>query len=110
MGLPAIGSDQERELFLVGVQVTAANRPLSPGIKTRLARQRIADLAKQAAIQLHDTAKRERDIEKAEHLRKLAQCLDDVSPHMLRHSLARRMLKNGAQLPEVQKVLGHSRL
>jgi len=109
-GLPSIGSDQEREPFLVGVQATVANRPLSPGIKTRLVRQRIADLGKQAAKQLRDAAKRERNIERAEYLRKLAQCLDDVSPHMLRHSLARRMLKNGAQLPEVQKILGHSRL
>jgi len=29
---------------------------------------------------------------------------------MLRHSLARRMLSRGEQLPEVQRVLGHSRL
>ena len=33
-----------------------------------------------------------------------------VSPHTLRHSLARRMLKHGAHLSEVQRVLGHSRL
>jgi site-specific recombinase XerD len=109
-GIPPIGSDQERESLLVGMQVTVVDRPLTPGIRARLVRQRIADLGKQAAAQLREAAKRERDIERGEHLRKLAQCLDDVSPHMLRHSLARRMLKNGAQLSEVQRVLGHSRL
>ena len=109
-GIPPISSDQEREPLLVGVQITVVGRPLAPGIKARLVRQRIADLGKQAAAQLREAAKREQNIERVEHLRKLARSLDDVSPHMLRHSLARRMLKNGAQLSEVQRVLGHSRL
>ncbi len=109
-GMPPLGSDEEREPFLVGLQITVAKRPLSPGIKTRIVRQRIADLGRQAADQLRGAAKRERDLERAGRLRALAQLLDAVSPHMLRHSLARRMLKNGAQLPEVQRVLGHTRL
>jgi site-specific recombinase XerD len=109
-GMPPIGSNQEREAFLVGMQITSAGRPLAPGIKTRVAHQRIADLGKVAATQLRDAAKREHNLERAEQLRIVALQLDEVSPHMLRHSLARRMLKNGAQLPEVQRVLGHTRL
>jgi site-specific recombinase XerD len=109
-GIPPIGTNEEREALLVGMQVTVVDRPLTPGIRARLVRQRIADLGKQAAAQLREAAKRERDIERVEYLRKLAQSLEDVSPHKLRHSLARRMLKNGAQLSEVQRVLGHSRL
>ncbi|HEY4385435.1 MAG TPA: tyrosine-type recombinase/integrase [Ktedonobacteraceae bacterium] len=109
-GMPSIGSEQEREPLLVGMQLTTAGRPLVPGIKTRVAHQRIADLGKIAATQLRDAAKREQDLERAEQLRTCARQLESVSPHLLRHSLARRMLKKGAQLPEVQRMLGHSRL
>jgi integrase len=104
--MPSIGSDQEREAFFVGVQVIVTNHPLSPGIKARGVRQRIADLGQQAAEQSRDAAKRELNIEQAKSLKKLAQYLDDVSPHMLRHSLARRMLKSGVQLPEHTKDPG----
>lgn len=109
-GLPLIGSDQEREALLVGMQLTTPGRPLVPGIKTRVARSRIAGLGKVAAAQLRDAAKRERDLERAEQLSAQARQLERMSPHLLRHNLARRMLKKGAQLPEVQRMLGHSRL
>jgi integrase/recombinase XerD len=109
-GIPPTGSDQEREPFLVGMQITVVERPLIPGIKTRVIRKRITDLGRQTAKQLREAAKRERNLERAERLKILAQQLDDISPHMLRHSLAKRMLKNGAQLSEVQRVLGHTRL
>jgi integrase/recombinase XerC len=110
VGLPPIGSELEREPLLVGMHVTARERPLVPGIKTRVVRQRITDLGRQAAAELREAAKREQNLERAERLRTLAQHLDVVSPHMLRHSLAKRMLNNGAQLSEVQRVLGHTRL
>jgi site-specific recombinase XerD len=109
-GLPPIGSEQERMPLLMGMQRAVAGRPLVPGIKTQVARQRIAHLGRLAATQLRDAATRERDLARAEQLRACARQLDSVSPHQLRHSLARRMLNTGAQLPEVQRMLGHSRL
>ena len=36
--------------------------------------------------------------------------LDDVSPHILRHSAAVRMVENGVPLPEVGQYLGHTDL
>lgn len=36
--------------------------------------------------------------------------LDDVSPHVLRHSAAVRMVENGIPLPEVGQYLGHTDL
>ncbi|GHO55784.1 tyrosine-type recombinase/integrase [Ktedonobacter robiniae] len=109
-GLPPIGSEQERSPLLVGMQRAVAGRPLVPGIKPRVARQRITQMGKIAATQLGEAATRERDLERAEQLRACACQVETASPHQLRHSLARRMLKTGAQLPEVQRLLGHSRL
>jgi site-specific recombinase XerD len=109
-GLPAIGSDQERERLLIGIAMTMKGQPMRAGITQRVAQRTMQQLGQSAAQQLRTEAQREQNITRNEFLQNLARQLETVTPHMLRHSLARRMLERGAQLPEVQRVLGHSRL
>jgi len=54
-----------------------------------LSRQRIYQLVRKYALQAN---------------------LNDVSPHTLRHSFATHLLKNGADVRSIQKMLGHSDL
>jgi site-specific recombinase XerD len=107
---PTIGSMEEREPLLGWLVMTAADRPLRPGITQRVVQRVVARLSAAVASRLETEATRETRLDTATQLREWASQLRRVTPHTLRHSLARRLLASGANLPEVQRVLGHSRL
>ncbi len=109
-GMPTLGSDDERTPFLVRIDPATVGRPLTPGITARGVGKVVARLGHCAATLLRDSAAKIVDLQRMDELLTAAQRLDVVAPHQLRHSLARRLLTQGAQLPEVQRILGHSRL
>jgi site-specific recombinase XerD len=109
-GFPEIGSQVERDPLLIGLRRTVAGHPMQAGIKTRVVRKRLKYLTQLAAKQLNEAANQTIDVQQARQLRHDAEQVKQASPHQLRHSLARRLLRNGAQLSEIQRILGHSRL
>jgi site-specific recombinase XerD len=97
-GIPEVDSPEAREPLLVGMRVTLATKPMQAGIQTRVVRKRIKQLGCTAAEQLRTAAQKTVDRQQAQQLQQWAQQLQQVSPHQLRHSLARRLLENGARL------------
>jgi integrase len=51
-GLPALGSDQERERLLVGIAVTTKGQPTRVGITQRVAQRTVRQLGRRAAQHL----------------------------------------------------------
>lgn len=109
-GLPPLGSTAEREPLLGRFTRKGQPTSLLPGLTPKAVYKIVRGLGQRGAALLRDAATRESVHTQAEHLTAAAARLEQVSPHRLRHSLARRLLTAGAHLPEVQRILGHSRL
>lgn len=109
-GRPEIGAAAEREPLLIGRRMIVAGQPWLPGVQPQSMRKRLKELGQLAAQRLQTMADQESNVQRSVELRQAAQQVKNVAPHQLRHSLAWRMLKNGATLPEIQRILGHSRL
>ena len=90
--------------------MSVVGQPWQAGVQPQSLRKHVKALGKVAAERLEKLATHESNPEKWAELRQAARQLKQVTPHQLRHSLAWRMLKNGATLPEVQRILGHTRL
>jgi len=109
-GLPPLGSDTERERFLMGQRIDRPGQPWRPGLQTAAMRKRLADLGTVAAQRVIAQAAREPSLPRVADLQDLARQLATASPHRLRHGLAYRLLESGATPAYVAKLLGHSRI
>ena len=108
-GLPAIGSEAEREPLLERHAVTVARQPWLPGMPTEAIRWRLGDLGRTAAGKIREQAKKEPSIERVGQLLALADKLEKATPHQLRHGLAYRLRKSGKDAAYIQRALRHSR-
>ncbi len=101
-GLALMGSDGEREPLLVRIDPATAGRPLTPGVTARGIGKIVQRLGLAAAQQLRASVDKVSDLRRRDELLVAAQRLDAAAPHQHRHTLARRLLTQGAQLPEMQ--------
>ncbi|WP_110516880.1 tyrosine-type recombinase/integrase [Herpetosiphon llansteffanensis] len=109
-GIPPIGDPAERRAVFLGMDITQPGQPIENPISPQVIQRLFRRVAQQTQQRLLADAHRTSIVTRKQNLIQAAQSLTEASPHSLRHSLARRMLNNGATIVEVQKVLGHSRL
>ena len=109
-GLPDIGSSVEKEALFVHNNMTLTGQPTVPGLSQRTVQRLVKQLGQNAIQLVQQEIRQEEPAQRVQNLEKIIHELKQITPHQLRHSLAKRMLKRGIQINDIQKVLGHSRL
>lgn len=103
------GHEHEQEPLLIARQVAKPGQPWEPGMKTVSMRKMLHELGRDAAARVREQAKKEPSVSRVGELHRIADRLEEVSPHRLRHGLAYRLKQSQVPLEDIGRVLGHSK-
>lgn len=103
------GHEREQEPLLIARQVTKLGQPWQPGMKTVTMRKVLHELGRDAAGRVREQAKKEPSVSRMGELHSIADRLEEVSPHRLRHGLAYRLKQSQVPLEDIGRILGHTK-
>lgn len=103
------GHEREQEPLLIARQITKPGQPWQPGMKTVSMRKVLHELGVEAAVRVREQAKKEPSLSRVAELHSIADRLEELSPHRLRHGLAYRLKQSQVALEDIGRILGHTK-